>query len=674
MKISLDWLKDYVDYTGTVAELVELLTHVGFPVEETHQVGDDWMLDVEVTSNRPDCLGHIGIAREVAAAAGLSWRLPEVNLVEDDPKDVSEYAVVKDEALDLCSRYTARVVTGVKVGPSPDWMVRRLETIGLRSINNVVDITNYILMEIGQPIHSFDYNRLENGMIIVRRADEEEVIETIDHTQHKLNADMLVIADASRPVAVAGVMGGVDSEVSEETSIILMESAHFNPLSVRKTSRALALSSDSSFRFERNVDWEMAEWASQRSCALLRELAGGKIARGVIDLQDSPPPARTVALRMERLKLYTGIDFKPDYVTAILGRLGFEPNYNNGLITCQVPSWRYNDVSQEVDLIEEVIRIHGFEPIATENSIHIRLTTPDKFQKTRESVVSVLHGCGYFETISVAFIEDVYHRPFTPDNFQPVRVSEYIRKENNALRSSLLPSLMVCRRRNQDSGNEACYLYELAATHVPVTGGGVPRENVYLSLLGDGDLRSMRGVLETLVLQLDRASRLTCRPAPIFWARPEGGAELVVNDKVIGVIGVPAEPVMKAYDLEKPLCLAEIDFSALIELQGAIPQLKPLIRFPAIIRDLSLVLDEPIRWIDLEQAIRLAGQCAGDNLRDVRFIGIYRGKGIEKGKKSLTLSMEFRRAEGTLTHEEVDGWQQTILTALKGQLAADLRV
>ncbi len=669
MKISLEWLREYVDYQDSPEKLDEILTNIGFPVEQIEQVGDDWMLDVEITSNRPDCLGHIGIAREVSAATGAAFRMPQVNYTETG-KDVTEWTSVVNDAPDLCGRYTARIIDEVEIGPSPDWMVRRLETIGLRGINNVVDITNYVLMEVGQPLHTFDYSQLTEGRIVVRRAKNGERMVSIDHTELELNDNMLVIADASSPVAMAGIMGGITSEVGDQTKTVLLESAHFDPLCTRRSARALTLSSESSFRFERNVDMVMVEWASQRAAALLEQFAGGKVSPGVIDVWPKGYLYRQVGMRMSRLKILLGIEIPTDTVLGILSRLGLAPKLGeDGVINCTIPSWR-NDLLREVDLIEEVIRIHGYDSIPVEPRIHITVKTQDEYQRTCRKVTTALNGCGFYETISVSFMDDRHWQPFLPDGFEPVRVQDMTRKSNNALRPSLLPALLEARKRNQDAGNEYCDIYEIAACHKPNGSQALPHETICLSLLTDGDFRSLRGAVEAVLAAVDKKIELSCQPDEVLWADPEAGARLLVGDICIGSAGKLHSQIRKLFDLNEDVSLAEIDFSELVKLHGGVTQLAPLIRFPGITRDLSLVLDESIAWEDVEKQIH---DQKIEYLREVRFVGIYRGKAMEAGRKSLTLSLHFRRAEETLTHEEVDAYQQRILSALKEKFSAELR-
>ncbi|MCF7956889.1 MAG: phenylalanine--tRNA ligase subunit beta [Phycisphaerae bacterium] len=670
MKISLDWLKDYVDYQGSVEELDELFTQIGLNVDGIEQVGADCMIDLEVTSNRPDCLGHIGIAREVAAASGATFKMPEIDLVEEG-KPAEEWTAVDIQAMDLSGRYTARIIDDVTVGESPEWMKRRLATVGIRSINNVVDITNYVMMEIGQPLHSFDYDKLQEGRIIVRTAQKGEVLEAIDHVKYKLDEKMLLIADAKFGVAIAGVMGGLSSEVSNNTSTILLESAHFDPLSVRRTSRALALGSDASFRFERDVDINMLEWASRRAAALLKELTGGKVAPGIVDAWTRQISPLTASMRMDRMKKLLGFEIDKNTVEGILDRLNFQPHFNpeTNSFNCTVPSWRRGDVTREADLIEEVIRIHGYDKVPKDERIHITVKVPDAYQKTRKKVTTLLNGCGYFETVNVGFAEDKHWPLFAEKDFVPVRVNEFTRKSNNALRHSLLPSLLNVRKSNQDAGNGRCDIYELAAVHRP-DANGIALENIHLAFCTDGDFQELRGVLETIISGLNKQIKLTCKPANLIWTDQGCGAELLLDRQNIGYAGQASQEVAMAFGLNEKVCMAQIDFNALMKRDGTTPRLQPISRFPAITRDLSLVLAEDVAWTNIEKSIESNHI---DELCQLNYVGIYRGKGIDKGFKSLTLSMIFRKDNETLTHEQVDTFQEVIMADLKEKFNAVLR-
>ena len=392
MKILLSWLNDYIE-TGLAAEqIAEVLSDLGLPCEGIERLGDDAVIDVEVTSNRGDCLSYMGIARELAAATGKEWKRPDV-LLDESGRDVADFCAVEIIEPELCNRYTARLIEGARVGPAPDWLRRRLEAIGLRSVNNVVDATNYAMMETGQPPHAFDYDKIAQGKIIVRKAVSGERIVSIDGTRCDLATEMLVIADPQRPVGVAGVMGGLDTEVSETTARILLEDAYFDPVSVRRTSRRLGLPSEAAFRFERTVDMEAVDWASQRTAQLITEVAGGNVAKGVVDIYPGRKAEKQVTLRLARLSKLLGIEVRAEEGVRILSALSFRPRRKTDVIVCSVPSWR-SDIYREIDLIEEVARVYGYQRIPTQRKIEIEAVPADSRQKLAQSVGTYLNGCG----------------------------------------------------------------------------------------------------------------------------------------------------------------------------------------------------------------------------------------------------------------------------------------
>jgi phenylalanyl-tRNA synthetase beta chain len=667
MKISLNWLADYIDIDRSAEEVAEILSDLGFPCEGIEHPGDDTVIDVEITSNRGDCLGYIGIARELSAATGIEVKVPTVELDESD-KDISELAGVQIEEPELCGRYTARIIEGVKVGPSPDWMKKRLEAIGLRSVNNVVDATNYAMIETGQPPHAFDYARITEGKIIVRRALAGERIVSIDGTQCDLDPDMLIIADPTGPVAIAGVMGGLDTEVSDETTTILLEDAHFDPVSIRTTSRRLSLPSEASFRFERTVDIEMIDWASKRTAQLITQAAGGKVAKGVADVYPARPARREVTLRLSRLNKLLGIEIPADKALRILLDLRFAPKVDGDVITCTVPSWR-SDVYREADLIEEVARVHGYSEIPTERKIHIEVVPVDAHQKLAESVGAYLNGCGFYETISVDFVENALAGLFAEAGVDShLAVRDESRKSANLLRRSLIGSLLGVFRTNVNARNLPCRIFEIAKTFVP-TVGEMPVQKTKLSLVCDGDFRDLRGVIEGLVHSIDRDAQVVLSPADLIWAAE--GATITVNSLMIGSAGIVARQVTDKLDIDDvSVCAAELEFELLLSMTGEAAKVKPIPRFPAIERDLSIVVGEQVRWADIAEAVR-SKACA--ELEDVQFVGIYRGKGIPSDKKCVTLSVRFRDEDGTLTHETVDGFQADIVASLGEATAAELR-
>lgn len=670
MKISLNWLSDYIDIDRSAEQVAEILSDLGFPCEGIEHPGDDTVIDVEITSNRGDCLGYIGIARELSAVTGLEVKTPTVELDESD-KDISEFASVQIDEPELCGRYTARIIEGVKVGPSPDWMKTRLEAIGLRSVNNVVDATNYAMIETGQPPHAFDYAKLAEGKIIVRRAVEGERLVSIDGTQCDLNSDMLIIADPSGPVAIAGVMGGLDTEVSDATTTILLEDAHFDPVTVRTASRRLALPSEASYRFERIVDIETIDHASKRTAQLITQVAGGRVVKGLVDTYPAKPAKREVALRLSRLNKLLGIEIPAEKALRILLDLRFAPKVENDVITCTVPSWR-SDVYREADLIEEVARVHGFNKIPTERNIQIEVVPVDARQKLAESAGTYLNCCGFYETISVDFVDDSVAELFAEGGVDcHLAVKDESRKSANLLRRTLLGSLLGILKTNVNAKNLPCRIFEIADTFVPTDGKGVEQliQKTKLSLVCDGDFRDVRGVIEGLVHSVDRDAKVVVSPADLIWAQE--GATITVNSQTLGSAGIVSKAVADKLGIDDvTVCAAEIEFEMLLSMAGAAAKVKPIPRFPAIQRDLSIVVDEQIRWADIIAAFESK---ACEELEDVEFVGIYRGKGIPTRKKCVTLSLRFRDEDGTLTHEAVDRFQDDIVTSLGEATAAELR-
>ncbi len=669
MKISLNWLNDYVE-TGLGPErIAAILSDLGFPCEGIERLEDDTVLDVEVTSNRGDCLSHIGVARELAAATGKELRLPQVDLDELD-KNASEYVQVEIAEPDLCGRYTARVIEGVKVGPSPDWMVRRLEAVGMRSVNNVVDATNYAMLETGQPPHAFDYSTIEEGKIIVRRAVGGERIVSIDGSQCELGDSMLVIADAKRPVAVAGVMGGLETEVSDTTTTILLEEAHFDPVCVRTTSRRLALPSEAAFRFERIVDIEKIDWASQRTAQLIVQVAGGRVAKGVVDAYPKRLEPREVTMRLPRLSGLLGIEVASETVLKILSSLCFAPRLSNDVVTCSVPTWR-SDILREVDLIEEVARVYGYDKVPTRRRIQIEAVPADARQKLAESIGGFLNGCGFYETVTVTFVDrsiaGLFAHGDAPGN---LGVKDVSRRSANLLRQTLLGSLLEVLKTNVNARNLPCRVYEIADTFRPTRGSdALPDEKTKVALICSGDFRELRGAVEGLIRHIDRRGAVDFVPADLPWA--EVGAEVTVNGRAIGVAAVFSDSVRNQLDFKDLVpCGAELDFAELMALTGAPVAIRPIPRFPAVERDLSILVSEDIPWRAIAQAVEGG---APAELEDVRFVDIYRGRGIAPDKKSVTISLRFRDDDGTLTHETVDGYQAAIVQSLNRAVAAELR-
>jgi phenylalanyl-tRNA synthetase beta chain len=657
MKISLQWLADFLPGASDAQTFADALTNGGLPVEVIEKHGDDTVIDVEVTSNRGDCLSHIGVARELAALLNRPFKEPK-HTVSESSTPAASVTSVQIDSLQLCPHYTARIIRNVKIQPSPLWMQQRLTAIGVRPINNVVDVTNYVMFELGQPLHAFDFDQLNGKKIIVRNAKSGESILSIDGHERKLNADMLVIADVQKPVALAGVMGGRDSEVSDSTKNILLESARFDPLSVRTAARRLAMKSDSSYRFERGIDPTLPRRASLRAAQLILETAGGELMNGIAEAGSEIAPQKTLSLRLSRLKQLLGMEISAAAAVDALNRLQLKPKLNGDRIDVIVPSWRA-DLNIEVDLIEEVVRIFGYDKIPVREEISIRLAPPQPQQKTIDMIRSSLVAGGFFESITVTFVSDSLADDFKAKDVQLPRTDPMVRKADARLRPSLLPGLLEAIHRNESAGNSGVKLFEIGSTFTLDSAAKVD-ERRRLALVGGEDLRELRGVIELLLAKLDSTREVKIIPAihPGFSADACGKIEW--DDQTIGYFGKIDRAVSQKIDLRVIPSAAEIELQPLLEGAQHVPQLKQLPRYPAIRRDLSLVVSDSVRF----EAIRkLIDDVHPADLEDVEYVGVYRGKPLEKGQKSQTISLVFRSSEQTLTSEAVDASVKQVIDA-----------
>lgn len=671
MKISQEWIGEYLPGPLEPEAAAHVLTHGGFPVEGIETIGNDTVLDVEVTSNRGDCLSHVGVARELAALMSREFRGVTPGVSEAGTSAASATSV-QIEALDLCPHYTARVIRGVKVGPSPDWLARRLEAVGLRPINNVVDVTNYVMFELGQPLHAFDFDKLEGGRIIVRRARRGEKITSIDGRERELAENMLVIADAARPVALAGVMGGKDSEVSDRTVNVLLESARFDPLSVRTTARALAMRSDSSYRFERGIDPLLPERASLRAAHLILQTGGGEVLLGVAEAGASGWQPKKLTLRVGRLRAVLGVELPIDAVAGALARLQLAPVLRGDHIEVTVPSHRL-DLNLEIDLVEEVARVVGYDRVPVRDQVEVRLQPIDPAAKATETIRAALVGSGYFESITVGFVSDLLAKDFVPPEASPqtplARTSPQTRKEDANLRPSILPSLLESVRHNEKQGIAGARLFEIGSTFWNDPSGKVD-ERRRVTLVGPGDVRVVRGAVESLLRRLnaERAVTVTPENRPGF-ARGASGRVMWGNEPV-GYIGRIARSVADKLDLREIPAAAELELAPLLAGTQLVPQLRPLPKYPAVRRDVSFVLSDDVRFDALASLVRKVQPA---HLEDLEYVTTYRGKPLEKGTKSVTITLVFRSPAETLTSEQVEASVGKVIDAAKAELKATLR-
>ncbi|MCE9544725.1 MAG: phenylalanine--tRNA ligase subunit beta [Planctomycetia bacterium] len=670
MLVSWDWLTDYVKLGVTPAELAARLMMAGLNHDGTAQVGDDWAINLEVTSNRADCLGHIGIAREIAVLLGVELKLPAANPPAKGPP-VSSLVSVRIDCPELCPRYTARVLRGVKVGPSPAWLVRRLATVCIGTISNVVDVTNYVLMECGQPLHAFDMAHVRERKIIVREAAAGEKFLAIDHKEYQLERGMCVIADAQRAVAIGGVMGGADSEVTAGTTEVLIESAAFNPMSIRNTARRLVLHSASSYRFERSPDPESVDWASRRACELILELCGGELAAGVVDVGTQPAARKPIKLRLAQIERILGIRIDAAEVRRILTALGNrELKFDAAAVEVTPPSWR-RDLEREIDLVEEVARIYGYDKIPEDAQVPMAPSHRSNADRVVAKVRHVLTAAGFDEALTASVVDPATSEAMSPwTDAAPLVTQMPLLREATHLRRSLIPSLLVARRTNEHLAHPRIELFETARVYLPQP-GQLPREENMVALCSGRDYLAVKGAIEALLSAINPGLTVDVVDRKESWLEPGRGATLLIDGEPIGLLGELSAAAKRQFQLRSPATIAELRLDPLVRLALLVPQYAPLSPYPAIERDLNFELAEAVRWSDLAATVR---QAAGDNLEQFTYVETYRDKErLGADRKSLMLRLSLRRPDATLTSAEADAITKQVIDACATVHAARLR-
>jgi phenylalanyl-tRNA synthetase beta chain len=669
MIVSWNWLKDYLALDMPVEEFELRLMMAGLNHESTHKLANDLAIDLEVTSNRPDCLGHLGIAREAAVLFDLELKLPSAAPREGN-LPVADGLAVRIDCPELCSRYTARVIRGVKIGSSPRWLAERLQTIGIAQINNIVDITNYVLMECGQPLHAFDLAKLAGQQIVVRQAQQGEPFTAIDHRSYELQAGMCVVADANRPAALGGVMGGAESEVSPATKNILLEAAEFSPLSIRNTARQLNLHSPSSYRFERGLDPAGIDWASRRACELILELAGGELDAGVVDVGAVVSARRPVTLRLAQLKRILGIDIPPAEVARILAALGCEHSQQTSeTITITPPSWR-RDLTREIDLIEEAARIHGYDKIPEDVGVPMAASMRTVSDRVFDSVRRVMTSAGFDEAMTISAVEDPWAMAFSPwSALEPLRTATPVLRRADRLRTSVVPSLLGVRKANEAIANPIIELFEIASIYLP-SPGQLPDEQRVLSCTSGEDFHAMKGVLETLIATLAPALKLEAVATRQPLLDAARSAELRLNGEVLGYLGEVSRTGLKQFELRGRTTVAELRLDVLLAAAVLVPRCAPLSPFPAVSRDLNIELADPVRWAEVERIVQAS---AGEHLESIAFQETYRDpQHVSAGSKRLLFTIVLRSKSGTLTREEADAVRDGIVSQLSQALGGKL--
>ncbi len=700
MIISYNWIKEFVDIDLSPRDLAEKLTMAGLAVDsiEERGAGDnvDHILEFDLTSNRPDCLSHLGVAREAAAVTNRPLRTSRIEFSEAKAKtrDVTSVEILNP---DLCPRYSARVIRGVKIGPSPDWLVKRLEAMGQRSVNNVADITNYVMLELGQPLHAFDLHQLRGERIVVRAARSGEKITTLEGEERELTQEMLVIADAERPVALAGIKGGEDSGITEATADVLLEAAYFTPAQVRATSKALGLSTEASYRFERGTDPEIVATASDRASALIAEIAGGEVLSGLVDVYPRAKTRDWIEFRRARYTVLTGLQIELGEAERILRSLGFvvEADVENERLRALAPSWRV-DVSIEEDLIEEVARIAGYDKLKNTlpGSAGAGAYLPG--EEGRRAARRTLTALGYNEAVSFSFVNGETDEMLSGAGAAArLELLNPIDETQAHMRVTLLGGLLNALERNFNYGTRNVRLFEIGKRFVN-EGEERPAETEMLAIVGSGarneddwqttassnggrmDFYDVKGTVESVAEALglpalafaQDGARNSLHPFLHPFLHPGRAAEIRLDFDVVGFIGQLHPRVAARYKFKQPVFVAELNLKHMLLAERAEVRYHSLPKFPTVVRDLALLMDVGVPFADIEQAV---SALEIPELVGVKLFDLYAGKELPQGKHSIALSLRYRALDRTLTDEEVNSAHERVVRTLTEQYGAELR-
>ena len=663
------------DFPDAYADGIWILNNEDCQVgQDINQVigNDDTVVDFEITNNRPDCYSIIGLAREAAAAFGKSMRHHEPVVHGSDAGSIYDYLDVEVPATELCNRYSSRMVANVKIGPSPKWLRQRLRANGVRPINNIVDITNYVMLEYGQPMHAFDYRYVSSGKIVVREAEEGETLTTLDGNVRNLKAGMLVIADENRAIGLAGIMGGENSEIMDDTTMVVFESANFNGTSIRQTALALGMRTEASGKFEKSLDPMMTIPAVQRACELVELLQCGDVLEGTIDVINYVPEPKKLPLECDKINRLLGTDISREDMVKYLNLLEIPVEGD----TILVPSFR-PDLNLMADIAEEVGRSYGYNEIPTtafKNATQGGYT-PEMLMENKAGVLC--RGMGYSEIITYSFVSpaifDQIRLPGDSPLRNALRIQNPLGEDTSIMRTIALPSMMEILSRNNAYHNKAVKLYELAKIYLPVEGQVLPEEPKMLMLGTYGaneTFFTLKGEVEAIFagLRLKKASYTACSTNPSY--HPGRCAVLSIDGEEVGVMGQVHPLVAKNYGIDTDVYCAEINFTKLFACRLPDATYTPLPKYPAVSRDLALVCSEEITVAQAEDVITAA---AGKLLRSVKLFDIYRGVGVPEGKKSMAFSLELRADDRTLTDTDSEAVTAKVLQALQEKLGAILR-
>ena len=663
------------DLPGVFADGIWILEpEAGKPGDDINLVigNDDTVVDFEITNNRPDCYSIIGLARETAAAFGRHMKHHDPVVHGSDAGSIFEHLDVEVPAEKLCNRYTSRMVANVKIGPSPKWMRQRLRANGVRPINNIVDITNYVMLEYGQPMHAFDYRYVSSGKILVREAQEGESMTTLEGTQRALKPGMLVIADETKPIGLAGIMGGLNSEIRDDTRMVVFESANFDGTSIRQTALALGMRTEASGKFEKHLDPMLTVPAVERACELVEELSCGDVLDGMIDVINYVPQSRTVKLEPEKINRLLGTDISREDMVNYLDLLEIPVEGDNIL----VPSFR-PDLIRMADIAEEVGRSYGYNKIPVTEFKTSTQGGYSREMKLETKAGTLCRAMGYSEIITYSFVSptvfDQIRLPADSVLRNAMRIQNPLGEDTSIMRTVALPSMLEILSRNNAYHNKAAKLYEVAKVYLPQAGEKLPQEPKMLMLgtYGSGEtFFTLKGELEGIfrALRMKKAEYTAEKNNPSY--HPGRCARITVDGEEIGVMGQVHPLVAKNYGIDAEVYCAELNFTKMLSLMLPDPTYVPLPKYPAVSRDLALVCDEEVT---VAQAEKIIADAAGKLLRDVKLFDIDRGVGVPAGKKSMAFSLELRADDRTLTDADSEAVTEKILAALAEKLNATLR-
>lgn len=694
MRVSLSWLQEYIEGRFDIKKVPDSLTMAGLEVGAIDEIDDDTVLELEITPNRADCLSILGVAREIKAIFKLKLRKPSFSIKQEFRDDKFKISIANPE---LCYRYTGRIIRGVRVAKSPEWLRVKLERTGIRSINNIVDVTNYVLLEYGHPLHAFDLDLLEGYCIRVGTpksiiGQDSAEIETLDGVRRILEAEDLLIWDGKRPVAVAGVMGGANTEVTERTANILLESAYFKPESIRKTSKKLGLSTEASYRFERGTDIENLKIALDRAAYLIQEIAEGDVYE-VIDAYPTKIPEREISFKTEKICEFIGINIKDEEILDILNLLDIETKKDKGSYIAKIPAHRH-DLSIEEDIAEEVARIYGYD--------RVPLELPKAFKPVRENY-EIAHrrkflnqlrdymiALGYSEAVNMSFMspEDLYLLEIPEDDLRRrfVSLMNPLRQEESVMRTMLIPSLLRNIERNSSRGIESLKLFEIARVFIRDKNFILPHEPIYLGIISKKedfkspfnedpyDFYALKGIIEGLLKHFkfqDFHFKISLEP----FLHSGQSTDIYVNREKIGFIGVLSPKILAKFDFKtKPyICIAEINLEKLFKAFSFQPSVfyKPFSNYPPIKRDTAILVSADFEAQKIFELIKSFGS---DLIEDIYIFDIYKGKGIPEGKQSIAFRVTYRAFDRTLTSEEVEYTHARLVKKIISETGSELRI